>query len=140
MKINYKLTNIKETSYYFNFGYDYRSVEPNKLRFYFSHRLIPGSDKDTVTVLVDVSIIYGEEQIQLASNAIAAVFSVQPMENVLVFREDGLVDTPNQDIVDNMAQIAVGILRGVLYKNLKGTPLEAYPLPLISPSFLRQES
>lgn len=140
MKINYKLTSIKETSYYFNFGFDYGSVEPNNIRFYFSHRLIPGSDQDTVTVQIDVSIVYGEEQVQLAGNAIAAVFYIQPMADVLVFREDGLVDTPNQDIVDNMTQIAVGILRGVLYKNLRGTPLEAYPLPLISPSFLRQDN
>ena len=135
MKIQYRILKITETGYYYNFEYPYEELDPKTIRFYLSHELIPYPEEDCLTIKLEVNVTDGEGITQLASNSIAVFFHLSPLSKVVSYNSDGFLTTHNADMVNNLLQAVVGTLRGVLMKNLKGTPLEACPLPLISESY-----
>lgn len=132
--------NIIETGFLYNFEFDYDGFDHKNLRFYFSHAIVPRPEEKTLAIKLDVTLAYGEDQIQLAYNAIAVTFNLNSINDVVSFNSNGYVETRNPEIIDNLLQTVVGTLRGTLYKNLKGTPLEPYPLPLISSAYFRPDS
>ena len=139
MNIQYRLVNIAETGYFYNFNYDYQGKDLGKLRYYLAHSIFPRPEEDSLAIQVELTIQWDDDPAPLVSNTVAATFQMKPLDSVGVFNANGAFISRNPDIVDNCLQTVVGILRGVLYKNLKGTPLEAHPLPLLSAMFFRQE-
>ena len=75
---------------------------------------------------------YGEDEMVLATNSIAVDFFLSSLPE----QTPESIETNQPGLMDSLLQVTVGTLRGVLMKNLKGTPLEPFPLPLIPLSTL----
>ena len=136
MKANYKLQAIKETGYSFNYDFDYTVLDPSEIKYYVARSFALGKKEDTLVVKVEVTVSYGEADILLTRSSAAVVFELHPIGSIISLNSDtGLLETHNKDIIDNMLQTSIGVLRGILYASTKGTPLEPYPLPLMAPAF-----
>ena len=53
------------------------------------------------------------------------------IKDIIIVNDDGTFSTNNTLVLDTFLVATVGALRGVMMKNLRGTPLEPYYLPLI---------
>jgi len=67
----------------------------------------------------------------LASNTVMLTFGLSPIKGVITVKDDGTISSQNTLIIDTFLNAAIGTLRGVLMKNLKGTQLEPFFIPLI---------
>ena len=114
-----------------DYDFDYSSFIPDKLKIQVGHDIKPIMDKDQVAVKAKASLIYGDEEVELATNTVRMCFGLSPIKEIIILKDDGTFSTQNTTILDTFLVAAIGVLRGVLMKNLKGTPLEAYYLPLI---------
>lgn len=129
MNIRYKLESIVETEYKFNYDYDFQGINPDDVSIQIGHAIKPKMDDDRITISMKVNIVHNDTT--LVSNAIAMTFFLSPLKNILAFDSNGNVITQDSMILDSFMIATTGALRGVLMKNLKGTPLSFVTIPLI---------
>lgn len=113
-----------------DYDFDYPSMDYEKARVLVGHEIKPNMDKDLVVITARASIVYGEER-TLASNSIMMTFGLSPIKEIITLNEDGTFVTRSNLVVETFLVAAIGGLRGVMMKNLKGTPLDTYFIPLI---------
>ena len=123
-----------------NYDFDYSGLIPEKIKVRIGHDVEPSMEKDQVVVKAKADLVYGEEEVELATNTVIMRFGLSPIKEVIIFKEDGTFYTQNPLVLDMFLMSAVGALRGTMMKNLKGTPLEAYYLPLIPIEHFRSNS
>ena len=58
-------------------------------------------------------------------------FGLSPIKSIISFDSNGNVATQDTLVLDTFIIATIGALRGVLMKNLKGTPLYFVSIPLI---------
>ena len=104
---------------------------PENLKVQVGHDIKPVMDKDQVVVKAKASLVYGDEEVELATNTVSMRFGLSPIKEIITLKDDGTFSTQNALVLDTFLVTAIGALRGIMMKNLKGTPLEAYSLPLI---------
>ena len=131
MEIKYRLESIAETEFKMDFDFDYSGLIPENLKVQVGHDIKPIMDKDQVIVKAKASLVYGEDEVELATNTVIMRFGLSPIKEIIIIKDDGQFSTQNPLILDTFLVAAIGALRGVMMKNLKGTPLEAFYLPLI---------
>ena len=131
MEIRYRLESIAETEFKINYDFDYSTIVPDKVKAQIGHDIKPIMEKDRVVVKAVATLVYGDEEIELVKNSVAMSFGLNPIRDVIVPKEDGTFSTIDPLILDTFLVATIGALRGALMKNLKGTPLEPYFLPLI---------
>lgn len=131
MEIKYRLESIAETEFKIDYDFNYSGLIPENLKVQVGHDIKPIMEKDQVIVKAKASLVYGDEETELATNSIIMRFGLTPIKEIIILKEDGTFSTQNILILDTFLVAAVGALRGTMMKNLKGTPLEAYFLPLI---------
>ena len=88
-------------------------------------------EEDCITVSMKVNVVHTETNTILATNAISMIFGLSPIKKILSFDSNGSVTTQSSEILDTFITATLGALRGVLMKNLKGTPLSFVVIPLI---------
>lgn len=140
MEIKYRLESIAETEFKMDYDFDYSCLNPEILKIQVGHDIKPIMDKDQVVVKAKASLVYGDEEIELATNTVSMRFGLSPIKEIIILKNDGSFSTHNTLILDTFLVIAIGALRGVMLKNLKGTPLEAFYLPLIPMEDIRPKS
>lgn len=131
MEIKYRLESIAETEFKMDYDFNYSGLIPENLKVQVGHDIKPIMEKDQVIVKAKASLVYGDEETELATNSIIMRFGLTPIKEIIILKEDGTFSTQNILVLDTFLVAAVGALRGTMMKNLKGTPLEAYFLPLI---------
>ena len=131
MEIKYKLESIAETEFKMNYDFDYSGIVPENLKVQVGHDIKPIMEKEQIVVKVKASLVYGNEEVELATNSVIMRFGLTPIKEIITLKEDGTFSTQNTLVLDTFLVAAIGALRGIMMKNLKGTPLEAYFLPLI---------
>lgn len=131
MNIKYRLESIAETEFRMNYDFDYSEFNPEKLQFQVGHEIKPNLDKDQVAITVKASFVYGDGEIVLATNSILMTFGLMPIKEIIVMKDDGTFTSQDPMIIDTFLVAAMGTLRGVLMKNLRGTQLEQFYIPLI---------
>ena len=131
MEIKYRLESIAETEFKIDYDFDYSGFIPENLKVQVGHDIKPVMDKDQVVVKAKASLVYGDEEVELATNTVSMRFGLSPIKEIITLKYDGTFSTQNTLVLDTFLVAAVGALRGIMMKNLKGTPLEAYFLPLI---------
>lgn len=139
MEIKYRLVSIAENEFKMNYDFDYSGLISENLKFQVGHDINPILEKDLVIVKAKASLVYGDEEVELATNSVIMHFGLSPIKEIIVLKEDGTFSTQNTLILDTFLATAVGALRGIMMKNLKGTPLEAYFLPLIPMEHFRSK-
>lgn len=131
MEIKYRLESIAETEFKMDYDFDYSDLIPENLKIQVGHDIKPIMDKDQIMVKAKASLVYGDEEVELATNTVSMRFGLSPIKEIIILKDDGTFSTQNTLVLDTFLVAAVGALRGIMMKNLKGTPLEAYFLPLI---------
>lgn len=131
MNIKYRLVSILETEYKFNYDFDFQSINPESVSMQIGHAMKPAMEEDCITVLMKVNVVHTETNTILATNAISMIFGLSPIKKILSFDSNGSVTTQSSEILDTFITATLGALRGVLMKNLKGTPLSFVVIPLI---------
>lgn len=140
MEIKYRLESIAETEFKMDYDFDYSGLIPENLKFQVGHDIKPIMDKDQVIVKAKASLVYGEDEVELATNTVIMRFGLSPIKEIISVKDDGQFSTQNTLVLDTFLVAAIGALRGVMMKNLKGTPLEAFYLPLIPMEHFRAKS
>ena len=123
-----------------NYDFDYSGLVPENLKIMVGHDIKPILEKDQVVVKTKASLVYGDEDVELATNSVIMRFGLSPINEIITLKDDGTFSTQNTLVLDTFLVAAIGALRGIMMKNLKGTPLEAFLLPLIPIEHFRSNS
>ena len=140
MEIKYRLDSMAETEFKMNYDFDYSGLVPENLKVQVGHDIKPILEKDQVVVKTKASLVYGDEDVELATNSVIMRFGLSPINEIITLKDDGTFSTQNTLVLDTFLVAAIGALRGIMMKNLKGTPLEAFLLPLIPIEHFRSNS
>lgn len=140
MEIKYRLESIAETEFKMNYDFDYSGLIPENVKVQIGHDIKPIMEKDQVVVKAKTSLVYGDEELELATNSVILHFGLSPIKEIIILKDNGTFSTQNTLVLDTFLVAAVGALRGTMMKNLKGTPLEAFFLPLIPMEHFRSNS
>ena len=97
------------------------------LRFLVETEILRSEEK--VKVSAGVNYSYGEETI--CELVIGTVFMLAPFSEIVTIDEAKKTVSFQPSVIQTLLGAAVGILRGALYEKTKGTPLAAFPIPLI---------
>ena len=122
MEIKYRLESIAETEFKMDYDFDYSDLIPENLKIQVGHDIKPIMDKDQIMVKAKASLVYGDEEVELATNTVSMRFGLSPIKEIIILKDDGTFSTQNTHILDTFLVVAVGALRGIMMKNLKGTP------------------
>ena len=131
MEIKYKLQSIAETEFKMNYEFDYSGLNNDKLQIQVGHEINPVMDSDKIVIKAKVTILHEDGWIILATNTILMTFGLSPINEVVTIKGDGTFISKNHSIIDTFLGAAIGALRGIFMKNLKGSPLENCYIPLI---------
>lgn len=140
MDVKYRLESITETEYRFNYDFCYESIVPDVVSIQIGHTMKPLMDEDRLVVSVRVNIVHSETDTILATNTVTLAFGLSPIKEILSLDNNGNLTTQNTLILDTFMVTAIGALRGVLMKNLKGTPLDFVTIPLIPIENFRKQN
>lgn len=131
MDIKYRLESINETEYRYNYDFDYDSLNPEKISIQIGHDMKPLMDEDRIVVSAKVNIVDSATDTTLVTNAITMSFGLSPIKSIISIDSKGNFATQDTVVLDSFIIAAIGVLRGVLMKNLKGTSLGSVTIPLI---------
>ena len=138
MNIQYRIVRLDEVKYRFNFDYDYASLDKEKMVYQFCHTIDTNKDRSEIIVEINVRFMTDEVGKSLAEQGVRATFAVNPYDGVVGKTNGEGINSHAPELIDTFANVTIGALRGMIAKNLKGTPLEDCVLPLISMDFLHQ--
>ena len=131
MDIRYRLESINETEYRFNYDFNYDSLDSEMINIQIGNTMKPFMEEDRIVVSAKVNIVDTSTDTVLATNAISMSFGLSPIKSIISFDSNGNVATQDTLVLDTFIIATIGALRGVLMKNLKGTPLYFVSIPLI---------
>ncbi len=140
MEIKYRLESIVEAEFKMNYDFDYSALSPDMVKVQVGHDINPEMDKDEVVVKAKASLVYDEGGVELATDTVIMRFGLSPIKDIITVKDDGTFSAKDTVVLDTFLAATVGALRGVMMKNLKGTPLEPYYLPLIPMEQFRGET
>ena len=128
---------MDETGYRFNFDYDYQSLDKDSVVFQFAHVFDTKEDDGEISVEVQ-AVLEDADGVMLAEQRVRGSFSVIPYSEVIKKQNKDGITSSAPMLIDTFVNVVIGGLRGMLTKNLKGTPLEGCVLPLISMDIVRK--
>jgi hypothetical protein len=131
MDIRYRLESINETEFRFNYDFNYGSLSSEMINIQIGHDMKPFMEDDRIVVHAKVNIVETSTDTVLVTNAISMSFGLSPIKSIISFDSEGNVATQDTLVLDTFIIATIGALRGVLMKNLKGTPLGFVSIPLI---------
>lgn len=131
MDIKYRLESINEIEYRFNYDFNYDSLNREMINIQIGHDMKPLMEEDRIVVSAKVNIVDSSTDTTLVTNAISMSFGLSPIKNIISYDNKGNVATQDTIVLDTFIIATIGALRGVLMKNLKGTPLSFVSIPLI---------
>ena len=138
MNIQYRIVRLDEVKYRLNFDYNYTTLDKEKMVYQFSHTRDTNQDRSEIIVEINVRFMTDEAGVALAEQGVRATFAVNPYDGVVSKTNGEGINVHTPELIDTFANVTIGALRGMIAKNLKGTPLEDCVLPLISMDFLHQ--
>jgi len=131
MNVKYRLESIVETEYKYNCDCIEETVKPEDVSIQIGHSINPVMDNNRIIVSVKANVVSKKSDVLLVTNTVVSSFEIIPIKEVISYDKDGNAATGNAMLLDTFIVTAVGALRGVLMKNLKGTPLDFVVIPLI---------
>lgn len=138
MKINYGLKSMVEDFYKFNYDLNYDNINKSKLGFQFGHSIKANKENQEIIINVFSIIIDGKNTI--ANEGVRSVFSIEPFDAVIASIDEDTIQVKESDLIDTFINVSIGAMRGMLVKNLKGTPIEGCVIPLIPMKLIRENS
>lgn len=139
MEIRYKIESMEETGFSYSPNFNYDSIDIDTVTYQFAHNLVPNTEKSELSLEMKAEITPGKSNEILAKESIYAVFKIEPFDKVIQIKEAGF-RTTEPLLIDTFVNIVIGALRGMLIKNLKGTPLAKSIMPLIPMDVIHQNT
>ena len=139
MEIKYKLESIAEIEFKMNYDFDYYGLNNDKLQIQVGHEIKPVMESDKIVIKAKATILIEDGWVILATNTIQMSFGLSPIKDVITIKGDGTFTSKNHSIIDTFLVAAMGALRGIFMKNLKGSPLENCYIPLIPLENIRKK-
>ena len=139
MEIKYKIESMEESGFSYSPDFNYEGIDLNAVTYQFAHNLVPNAEKSELSLGMTAEITPGNSNEILAKESIYAVFKVEPFDKVIHIKEGGF-RTTEPLLIDTFVNIVIGALRGMLVKNLKGTPLAKSVMPLIPMDVIHQNT
>lgn len=139
MEIRYKIESMEESGFSYSPDFNYDGIDLNAVTYQFAHNLVPNAEKSELSLDMTAEITPGSSNEILAKESIYAVFRIEPFDKVIQIKEGGF-RTTEPLLIDTFVNIVIGALRGMLVKNLKGTPLAKSVMPLIPMDVIRQNT
>lgn len=139
MEIRYKIESMEETGFSYSPNFNYDSIDIDAVTYQFTHNLVPNAEKSELSLSMKAEITPGKSNEILAKESLYAVFKIEPFDKVIQIKEGGF-RTTEPLLIDTFVNIVIGALRGMLIKNLKGTPLAKSIMPLIPMNVIRQNT
>lgn len=139
MEIRYKIVSMEESGFSYSPNFNYDGIDVDAVAYQFAHTITPNARDSELALSMTVEITPGQSNEVLATESVYAVFRVEPFSKVIMLREDGF-KTTEPLLIDTFVNIVIGALRGMLVKNLKGTPLAKSVMPLIPMDVIRQNT
>lgn len=139
MEIRYKIESMEESRFSYKPDFNYDSLNVNNVTYQFTHNLTPCSEKGELAMTMIVNIVPKESNEILATEEVYTIFKVEPFDKVIQVVEGGF-KTTEPLLIDTFINIVIGALRGMLIKNLKGTPLSGSVMPLIPMDIIHQHT
>jgi len=130
---------MEETGFSYSPSFNYDSIDIDTVTYQFAHDLIPNAEKSELSLGMKVEITPGKSNEILAKESIYAVFKIEPFDKVIQIKKGGF-RTTEPLLIDTFVNIVIGALRGMLIKNLKGTPLAKSIMPLIPMDVIHQNT
>lgn len=140
MEIRYRLDSMEETGFTYKPDFDYDKLDFNSIAYQFSHHLSVDQQKEEVSLWMTVAVKPEGSGTVLAREAIYVTFRVEPFSEVIHINSNGSFTTTAPQLMDTFFSVAIGALRGMLVKNLKGTPLAGSVMPFIPIDMIRQNT
>lgn len=137
MEIKYSLKSLVEDKYYFNYDYNYAEMKEEDLRFSIGQSISPNMEKEEIEIGAVASLVDSAET-KLVENSVRLTFTLAPIQGV-ISQESGKISTKEPIVLDTFLITAFGALRGIMFKNLKGTPLDGIVLPLIPTEYFKEK-
>lgn len=131
MKLEYALLNIDEKEYWFNYDIDYTKVDLTNLKYKFTTNIQINKEKEEIVISITVYISSSNDDVDYMKNGARTVFGVKPFNDIVqtVDNDKFNINVPN--LIETFVSATLGAIRGLMVKNLKGTPLNSLILPLI---------
>lgn len=139
MEIKYKIQRMEESGFYIKPDIDDKTIDLLNIEFQLSHNLSFNASNEEVILKMFVEMTPKDSNDVLAKDDVYCVFKVMPFDKVIKINDAGF-STSNSQLIDTFISVAIGTLRGLLLKNLKGTPLNGCVLPLVPMQIIRQSS
>ena len=119
-------------------GTDYEGLSEENLIFQFKLGTELQMKERIVVLKAAVKYVFeGKEMLQVED---ALRFEVEGLEEIVTINKDTDTLVFSVDILPTFISVAFGALRGMVYKETKGTVLESYPLPLIPMESLKERN
>lgn len=139
MEIRYKIESMAESGFSYKPDFDYNNINLNNVTYQFAHKLTPNPEKSEMAMTMIVNIVPKESNEILVNEEIYTVFKIEPFDKVIQIVDGGFKTTETR-LIDTFINIVIGALRGMLVKNLKGTPLSGSVMPLIPMDVIHQQA
>ena len=131
-EIKYGIVSIDEYDYSFNYDADFTGVDISTVHYRLSHQIKTERENNHIEVRMKASVFSPADDILYAEDAVRIVFTVEPFDTFIIGVDENGFNVSQPTLMDSFLGIAIGALRGILAKNLKGTQLSGCVLPLIS--------
>ena len=119
-------------------GTDYEGLTEENLIFQFKLGTELQMKERIVVLKAAVKYVFeGKEMLQVED---ALSFEVEGLEEIVTINKSDDTLVFSVDILPTFISVAFGALRGMVYKETKGTVLESYPLPLIPMESLKERN
>lgn len=139
-EIKYGIVSIDEYDYSFNYDANLENMDISAVRYRLSHQLRPNKEKNQIEVRIKVSVYSPDATVLLAEDAVRVVYLVEPFDSFVVNTTEDGFNVTQPVLMDTLFGVAIGALRGLLSKSLKGTPLSGCVLPLIPMKDIRKNT
>ncbi len=139
MEIQYRIKGLKESGFVYKPDFDYSRVKADAVLFQFSHEFTAHPEEKELALTMDAYVVEPLTNVVLAQQSVYCTFEIIPFDKVIQISDSGF-KTNSPLLVDTFISVAIGALRGLLSKNLSGTPLQGVVLPLIPMDVIRENS
>ncbi len=139
MEIRYKIESMEESGFSYSPDFNYDGINLDTVTYQFMHNLVPNANNSEISLAMTAEITPGNSNEVIAKESIYAVFKIEPFDKIIQIKEGGF-KTTEPLLIDTFINIVIGALRGMLVKNLKGTPLAKSVMPLIPMDIIRQNT
>ncbi|MGN0201399.1 MAG: hypothetical protein ACI399_00650 [Candidatus Cryptobacteroides sp.] len=128
--VRFRLVSIEDVQLKSDYdGFDFSSLDENKLKFQFKIETILRFSKELITVIPSIRYTY-EKRVLLEADAVFN-YAVQNMGAAITVDKENQQVNVKADLFPSLLGAAYNSLRGIVYANTGESGLRRYPLPLI---------